>query len=364
MQRVGLIGCGNISGAYLSNNNVFPSAKIVACADIRKDAAEAQAAKFGIEAVGVDDLLVRKDIDIILNLTTPPVHVEIDLAALEAGKHSYSEKPFALDRESGRKVLELAAKKGRRVGCAPDTFLGGGQQTCRKMVDDGVIGRVVGGTAFMLCHGHEAWHPAPAFYYLRGGGPLFDMGPYYITALVNMLGPVARVAAMSTRSTDLRKGLGVNAGKTFPVEVDTHISATLEFASGAVITLIMSFDVWHCGDFRDIELFGTEGSIHAPDPNCFGGEARFMRQGLNRGWAVADNQFGYTDNMRFIGLADMAAAIERGRPHRCSGELAFHVLDVMCSICDSAREGRAVVLESKCGRPEPLRLGLKHGELD
>jgi predicted dehydrogenase len=179
-----------------------------------------------------------------------------------------------------------------------------------------------------------------------------------------MLGPVARVAAMSTRSTDLRKGLGVNAGKTFPVEVDTHISATLEFASGAVITLIMSFDVWHCGDFRDIELFGTEGSIHAPDPNCFGGEARFMRQGLNRGWAIADNQFGYTDNMRFIGLADMAAAIERGRPHRCSGELAFHVLDVMCSICDSAREGSAVALESKCGRPEPLRLGLKHGELD
>ncbi len=250
------------------------------------------------------------------------------------------------------------------MGCAPDTFLGGGHQTCRALIDSGLIGKVVAGTAFMLCHGHEAWHPNPGFYYLKGGGPLFDMGPYYITALVNLLGPVKKVVSVNTRSTDLRTGLKVNENRSFPVEVDTHVAAILEFVSGAVITLITSFDVWKHSDYRDIELYGTEGALHLPDPNCFNGPIRFFKAGLSADWSAADNSFNYNDNMRGIGLADMAAGIERNRPHRCSGTLAYHVLDVMCSILKAGREERAVMLESSCERPEPLRKGLKFGELD
>ena len=312
----------------------------------------------------VEELLADPAIDIVLNLTTPQSHTEIDRRALEAGKHVYSEKPFGLDRESGKEILELAERNLLRTGCAPDTFLGGGHQTCRKLIDDGLIGKVVAGTAFMLCHGHESWHPAPAFYYLKGGGPLFDMGPYYITALVNMLGPVRKVVSVNTRSTDCRTGIKVNVNKTFPVEVDTHIAAILEFVSGAVITLITSFDVWKHSSYCDIELYGTEGALHIPDPNTFNGGIRFFKAGLCADWAMADNPFLYNDNMRSLGLADMAKGIETKRPHRCSGALAYHVLDVMCSIIEAGREERAVMLESSCDRPAPLPLGLTFGELD
>ncbi|MBP5232162.1 MAG: Gfo/Idh/MocA family oxidoreductase [Planctomycetes bacterium] len=364
MLKAGLIGCGNISGIYLHNRKAFKSLEIVKCADLRPAAAEARGKEFGIPAVSVEDLLADPEIDVVLNLTIPQAHTEVDLKALNAGKHVYSEKPFALDMEAANKVLALAASKNLRVGCAPDTFLGGGHQTCRKLIDDGVIGRVVAGTAFMLCHGHESWHPAPAFYYLNGGGPLFDMGPYYITALVNLLGPVRRVVAVNTRSTDLRIGVKANVGKTFPVEVDTHVSAILEFASGAVITLITSFDVWKHSDLRDIELHGTEGSLHVPDPNCFNGDIRFFKAGLSADWAPADNNFIYNDNMRCMGLADMAAGIERNRPHRCSGALASHVLDVMCSIIRAGKEGRAIDIAAQCERPAALPMGLAAGDLD
>lgn len=364
MQKVGLIGCGNISGIYMENIAKFTDQlKLVACADIRPEAAEACAKANGVKAVSVDELLADPEIDIVLNLTTPQSHVEINTRALEAGKHVYCEKPFGLDRESAKAVIELAAKKGLRVGCAPDTFLGGGHQQCRSLVDSGMIGKIVSGTAFMLCHGHEAWHPAPAFYYLKGGGPLFDMGPYYITALVNMLGPVKRVVAMANRSTDLRQGLKVNAGKTFPVEIDTHITANLEFEQGAIVTLITSFDIWKNSGYGDIELHGTDGSLHEPDPNCFNGDIRFFQAGVAADWTKGDVFFGYTENSRCLGLADMAAGIEEGRPHRASGELAYHVLDVMCSIIDAAREGTAVKIESTCARPAALAEGLKFGEL-
>ena len=362
--NVGLIGCGNISRAYLNNGKVFKQMAIKACADARPEAAAACAAEFGLKAVSVDALLADPAIDAVLNLTTPQSHVEINRRALEAGKHVHGEKPFGLDRDGAREVLALARAKGLRVGCAPDTFLGGGHQTCRKLLDDGLIGRVVSGTAFMLCHGHESWHPAPAFYYQKGGGPLFDMGPYYITALVNLLGPVRQVSAMTNRSTDLRQGIKANVGKTFPVEIDTHVAALLEFHSGAVITLITSFDIWKHSGLKDIELHGTEGSLHIPDPNCFNGDIRFFKAGLSADWAPVDNAFIYNDNMRSIGLADMAAGIAAKRPHRCSGDLAFHVLDVMCSICDAAAAGKAIPLASTCERPAPLPAGLKHGELD
>lgn len=363
--RVGVIGCGNISNAYFNaaKNFFADSFQIVAGADLNPAAARAKASEWGFEPVSVETLLASPEIEIVLNLTTPLSHTEIDLAALAAGKHVYAEKPFSIDRESARRVIETAAKNNLRVGSAPDTFLGGGHQTCRNLIDRGLVGRVVNGTAFMLCHGHESWHPAPDFYYRRGGGPLFDMGPYYLTALVNLLGPVRRVAALNNRAYKNRIGIKANAGKTFPVEVDTHIAAILEFASGAVVSLITSFDVWKHSEFRDIELHGLDGSLHTPDPNCFGGEIRLFQAGLSADWMKVDNSFGYNDNSRGIGLADMARAIRENRPHRASGELAFHVLDVMCSIEDSSREGRAVELASSCDRPAPLSPGLKNGEI-
>ena len=316
------------------------------------------------ESDGVDELLADPGIDTVLNLTVPAAHSEINQRALEAGKNVHCEKPFGLDREDALRMLDFATKKKLRVGSAPDTFFGGGHQTCRKLIDEGLIGEVVSGTAFMLCHGHESWHPAPAFYYLKGGGPLFDMGPYYITALVNLLGPVEKVTAMTNRSTDVRTGIKANVGKTFPVEIDTHVSAILKFKTGAVITLITSFDVWKHSGLSDIELHGTEGSLHAPDPNCIDGDIRLFKAGLTSDWARVDNSFIYNGNMRGIGLADMAAAIATGRKHRCSGELAFHVVDVMCSICDSAASGATVQLGSTCERPAALPEGLTAGELD
>lgn len=366
MQKIGLIGCGNISSAYLNNTPVFPQMRIVKCADLRPDAAKAAAEKFGLEAVSVEALLNDPEIDIILNLTTPEAHAEIDLRALEAGKHIYSEKPFAVTRDDGKKILQTARAKGLRVGCAPDTFLGGGHQTCRKLIDDGIPGKITGGNVIMACPGHESWHPAPGFYYKKGGGPLMDMGPYYITALVNLLGPVKQVAAFCSRSSDLRCGLKVNHGKTFPVEVDTHIAAVLEFACGSVINMTMSFDVFRLSSqmANCIELWGINGALRTPDPNTFNGEVRFARSGLTADWCTAENNFIYNENMRLIGLADMAAAIELGRPHRCCGDLAYHVLDVMCSILEANEKRTYISIESSCERPAPFREGLKKGELD
>ena len=366
MLKAGLIGCGNISGAYLRNKDVFRHLRVVKCASRRDESARAAAEQFGLEAVSVDALLRDPEIDIVLNLTTPDAHTEIDLRALEAGKHVYSEKPFALTREEARKVLRLAAEKGLRVGCAPDTFLGGGHQVCRKLVDSGAVGKISGGCAIMAYRGPESWHPNSGFYYKKGGGPLLDMGPYYISALVNLLGPVRQVAGFGSRATDLRLGSGPNQGRTYPVEVDTHFAAALEFVSGAVVNLTMSFDVFRLSEQMQncIELWGLDGAIRTPDPNMFTGEVRFANAGTPAEWETPENKFIYHENMRLIGLADMAAGIERNRPHRCSGQLAYHVLDVMCSILDSAGNRRFVAVESTCDRPAPFREGLAPGELD
>ena len=365
MLNVGLIGCGNISGIYLKNSVELFSRqfKITACADARPEAADACAKKNGIKVLSVDALLADPEIAIVLNLTTPQSHAEINLRALQAGKHVYCEKPFALDRKSAQEVLRAAEQSRLRIGCAPDTFLGGGHQQCRDLIDSGAVGKIVAGTAFMLCHGHESWHPAPGFYYRKGGGPLFDMGPYYLTALVNILGPVQSVCAMTNRSTDLRRGLGVNEGKTFPVEVDTNIAAVLHFASGAVVSLVTSFDIWKHSNYSEIELHGTDGSLHEPDPNCFSGDTRVFKAGQSKDWEKCESTYGYNENSRGLGLADMAAAIEENRPHRVSGELAYHILDVMCAIGESSSSGKAVVMQSTCTRPEPLASGLKAGEI-
>lgn len=362
--QVGVIGCGNISNAYFQAAKTFHQMEYLYCADLNPDAAKAKAEAFGCQAVGVEELLDRQEVAIILNLTTPQSHTAVDRMALQAGKHVYAEKPFGIDLEDGRQVIEVARRKGLRVGSAPDTFLGAGGQTCRKLIDDGWIGQPLSGTAFMMCAGHEAWHPNPGFYYLKGGGPLFDMGPYYLTALVNLLGPVAKVAAMAGRGRQQRICTSEGRfGDLLPVEVNTHLTGTLQFVSGAIITLIMSFDVikHNC---PCLEIHGTAGSLVCPDPNGFGGPVKYSAfGGRGKEWQEVPSPFGYADNFRSIGLADMAEAILDGRPHRASGDLAFHVLEIMCGLDTAAASDQSVAIQSTCERPEPLAMGLLNGRL-
>ena len=361
--NVGIIGCGKISETYLKGAEVFPNIEIIACADIKAEVAEKKAEAHGIEAMSVDGLLKEGDLEIVLNLTVPKAHAEVNLKALHAGKHVHCEKPFALMRKEGKKVLTLAQKQGLMVGCAPDTFLGGGHQTCRKVIDDGCIGKAVAGTAFMLSHGPEGWHPNPGFYYEQGGGPLFDMGPYYITALVNLLGPVKRVCSFSAITFKERIATSKELmGKVLPVETPTHVAGTLEFACGALITIVMSFDVWHHSNPR-IEIHGEKCSLKVPDPNGFKGPV-FINKPGEREWESVSLSHGYIDQMRIIGVADMAKAIRGNRKNRCSGELAYHVLDVMESLLESAEKGKFIDIESTTERPAPLPLGLDGGELD
>ena len=359
--RIGLIGCGTISPAYLRAAATFDVLQFAGCADIDPAVAKRTQENFDVPAMSVDDLLARDDVEVILNLTIPTAHAEVNLAAIEAGKHAYCEKPFGLDVAQGQRVLDAADAAGLRVGCAPDTFLGGGHQTVRGLIDDGAVGNPVAGTAFMMGSGHESWHPNPAFYYQRGGGPLFDMGPYYLTALVHALGPVRRVAAITSRGRDTRTiGSEPRRGESILVEVDTHTAGTLEFVSGAVVTVVMSFDVRRHSN-RFIEIHGVDASLSAPDPNGFGGAVRVS---AGREWEERPLTHGYTDNMRSIGLADMCVGIRTGREHRCDGRLAQHVLEIMAAFGRSSDEGRHVELESRPARPAPLPTGLGHGELD
>ena len=358
---VGLIGCGTISGAYLRAAETFDAIKFVSCADIDPAAAKKTEAAFGVPAMPVDALLGHDAVEVVLNLTIPAAHGEVNLAAIEAGKHAYCEKPFGLDVAEGRKVLAAANQAALRVGGAPDTFLGGGHQTVRRLIDDGAVGKPVAGTAFMLGSGHESWHPNPGFYYQPGGGPLFDMGPYYLTALVHALGPVRRVAAITARGRDTRViGSKPFAGEVIEVNVDTHAAGTLEFYNGCVVTVVMSFDV-HLHSNRFIEIHGIDASLSAPDPNGFGGKVRVSS---GREWEERPLTHGYTDNMRSIGLADMCVAIRTGRAHRCNGELAQHVLEIMAAFGESSIQERHITLTSQPTRPAPLRSGLADGQLD
>jgi len=361
--NVGVIGCGNISGAYLSASKIFPIIQVVACADINAQAAQEKAEEYDIEALTVEEILQREDIEIILNLTTPQAHTEVNLKTLHAGKHVHCEKPLAISKADGKRVIDLAMGKKLLVGCAPDTFFGGGLQTCRKIIDDGWIGKPVAGTAFMMCHGHESWHPNPGFYYLKGGGPLFDMGPYYLTALIHLLGPVKKVSAISAITFNERIATSKEqAGNVLPVEVPTHIAGTLEFHNGAIITMVMSFDVWRHSN-HNIEIHGEHGSLQVPDPNGFDGPVYMNRPGIED-WQSVPLSHGYTDNMRVIGVVDMAYAIRYNRINRCSGTLAYHVLDVMEAFGESAANSKHIILESTTSQPAALPLGLNPGELD
>lgn len=361
--RIGIIGCGNISQAYFNGTKLFHAVTITACADLNMEAARAKAEEHGVKALTVEELLASDEVDIVLNLTIPAVHAEVNLRALEAGKHVYTEKPFAIELADSRKVLDLAAAKGLRVGSAPDTFLGAGLQTCRKLVEDGWIGTPLSGTAFMMGRGPEGWHPNPAFFYQRGGGPMLDMGPYYVTALVHLLGPVASVTAVTSKAREVRIATGEKTfGQELPVEVPTHNSGTLVFRNGAVITMVISFDVQR-HQHTNIELYGSAGSLQVPDPNTFGGPVRVFRPG-NDNWQDVSFTHAYAANSRSMGVADMATAIQSGRPHRCSGELAHHVLEVMHAFEASSLKGGCVELESTCAQPAPIPLDLLPGLLD
>jgi predicted dehydrogenase len=355
---VGIIGCGNISNAYFRGCKYFNNVvDLRACADLDVDRAKEKAAEWDVpKACSVDELLTDPEISLVVNLTIPAAHAAVDEQILQAGKHPYSEKPFAVEREDGKKVLSLAKAKGLRTGCAPDTFLGGGIQTCIKLINDGWIGTPVAATAFMLSSGPESWHPNPIFYYQRGGGPMFDMGPYYLTALISILGPVQRISGSARITRTERVATGESTyGLKIPVETPTHVAAVLDFASGPIGTLVTSFDV-HSHNLPNIEVYGTEGSIRVPDPNCFGGPVLVNRAGSNE-WKEVPILHGSTEPGRGTGVADMAAAIKAGRPHRVNGEMAYHVLDLMHGVHDASAEGRHITVESTCEKPAPLGLG-------
>ena len=362
--RVGVVGCGKISDIYLKNlSERFAATTVTACTDLQPERARAKAEQYGIRALDMDAFWSDSDIDLVLNLTIPVAHYEVGRAALEAGKHVYNEKPLTVTREDAQALLKLAGESGLLVGCAPDTFLGAGLQTCRKLIDDGAIGEPVACTGFMLSHGPESWHPDPEFYYKPGGGPLFDMGPYYLTAMIHLLGPVKRVSA-AARTSFAQRTIGSEAkrGQTIDVEVLTHVSTNLEFAAGPIGTLVTSFDSWGA-QLPRIEIYGTEGSLSVPDPNGFGGPV-YVRRADSKEWEEAALTHGLAENARGVGAADMGCAALSGRPHRASGELAGHVTDIMVSAVESAEQGRFIELASTCAQPAPLPTGLADGELD
>jgi len=363
--RIGVIGCGNISDIYLKNAKRFPILETVAVADVDKARAKAKARRYDVPVVsGPRAILKRDDIDVILNLTPPAAHARINLAALEAGKHVYTEKPLATKLRDGAKTLAAGEAAGLQVACAPDTVLGGGIQTCRKLIDDGAIGQPVAATAFMMGHGPERWHPDPEFFYKPGGGPMMDMGPYYLTALTLLIGPIRRVEAMAKALISPRViGSGPKQGQRIEVETPDHIAGVFEFAGGAIGTIITSFACWGSQVPR-IEIYGTDGTLSVPDPNRFGGPVKLLRAGAKE-WTEMPLTHGYApDNFRCLGLAEMATAIRANRPCRCTGTQAYHVLEVMHAHLTSARQGRCRTIESDFERPAPMPPNLQVGQID
>jgi predicted dehydrogenase len=361
--KVGIVGCGYISGIYLQNGKKLEAIDIVAGSDLLPERAEARAEEYDIHVCTNEEIYSDPEIEIVLNLTTPDAHFDVAMEAIDAGKSVYNEKPLAINLEDGRKLVDAAAKKGVLLGCAPDTFMGGGIQTCRKLIDDGWIGEPVAATAFMVCHGHESWHPDPEFYYKVGGGPMLDMGPYYLTALVNLIGPMRRVTG-SARITFPERTITSEPkyGANIEVEVPTHVAGVIDFRNNAVGTIITSFDVWGA-QLPRMEIYGTEGTLSVPDPNTFGGPVRLMRSG-SEVWSEVPLSHRYAENSRALGVADMALALRSGRAQRANGDMAYHVLEAMHAFHAASKKGRAIRLKSKCKRPEPIPMGLLEGRLD
>ncbi|MBP0482810.1 Gfo/Idh/MocA family protein [Sagittula salina] len=361
---IGVIGCGNISTAYMRLAPLFNGIEMRACADMNAEAARARAEEYGLRALTVEELLAADDVALVVNLTIPAAHFEVSKRVLEAGKHVYSEKPFVLTLEEGEALRALASQKSLRVGSAPDTFLGASHQLARQLVDDGAVGKITSGTCFVMSPGMEMWHPNPDFFFQAGGGPVLDLGPYYVSNLVQLLGPVKRVCAMTSMGSDYRTITSQpRAGERIKVETPTTIHAVLQFHSGAQVTFISSWDVWQHGH-SSMELYGQAGTLHVPDPNFFGGEVRMTaKQGFVNAPGM-DHPLGVTNavdgrgvpqaNYRCAGLADMAQAILDGRGHRCSLEFALHVVDVMTAILRSGEMGAFIEMTTTCERPEAL----------
>ncbi|GGF81305.1 MULTISPECIES: Gfo/Idh/MocA family protein [Rhizobium] len=361
---VGILGCGNISTTYFALSPLFKGIKVLACADINPVAAQAKAKEYGVKAQTVEELLANDEIDVIVNLTIPDAHFAVSKAILQAGKHVYSEKPLTVTLDQGKELQALGREKGLAIGCAPDTFLGGAHQLARAYIDEGGVGRITSGTCHVMSPGMEMWHPNPGFFFLNGGGPILDLGPYYIANLINFLGPVKRVAALTTMANPTRTVTSEPLkGTIIPVETPTNIHALLEFVDGATITLSASWDVWS-HRHANMELYGTEGSIYVPDPNFFGGVVE--ASGRNKDIAPLkdwDHPFGKANqehpngpraNYRTAGLADMAMALIEGRDIRCSIDRALHGVDVMTSILKSGAEGNFVATTTTCTKPAAL----------
>ena len=354
--RVAIIGSGNVTDLYLTGTAMLPSVELAACADLDPERARALAAKGGFRASTVDEILVDPTIDVVLVLTPPAAHAPVAMAAIAAGKQVYTEKPLATSRADAQRVLEAAAQAGVRVGAAPDTFLGGGLQTARALIDEGRIGSPLVATAAVSHTGPERWHLDPRIFYGPGGGPVLDVGPYYVTALVNLLGPVQAVAAVGRgRGSERLVATGPLAGTTVTAEVPTTVIGTLTFESGVIGSLFASFDT--AGSRAPhLEIHGTAGSLSLGDPNRFDGEVRFRAIGSET-WEDVPLRFP-SDVERGIGLADMVDAIGSDRAHRASGELAYHVLDVLLALEEATKTGRTETIASRVERPAPLEAGV------
>jgi predicted dehydrogenase len=363
--NVAVVGAGMISSVYLANLTGFKVVKVKAVADIIPEKAQKMAGDFNVEkSCSVEEVLEDPNIDLIVNITVPKAHAEISLKAISAGKNVYSEKPLATNREDGKKLLEAARTHDVRVGCAPDTFLGGGFQTARKLLDDGWIGKPVAAVAFRADHGPDE-HPNGAFFYQKGGGPLFDMGPYYLTDLVNLLGSAKKVTAMTRISYPERTELSKPPwGKIVNVEVPTLITGSIEFHSGVLCATVNTFDVWGT-HLPHIEIYGTTGSISVPNPNRYGGNTLIKRVDQEN-WSEVPPMGGFINDpmdFRGIGVLDMVLAILGKREHRANLNVAYHVLDIMQSYYDSAESEKVAHVDSTCKRPEPLPLDPTYGEI-
>lgn len=350
--RIGVVGCGQIAPTYLKALRKTDELSVAGVADLDIAAAAALGRRFRIPVATPDELIADTGVELVLNLTPPLAHHAVSAAALGAGRHVYSEKPLAATFDGGAELVASAARRNCRLGVAPDTFLGAGWQTARRLLDEGAIGQPVAVSAAFLCPGHELWHPSPEFYYRAGGGPLFDMGPYYLTGLVSLLGPASAVSGATSRSLDVREiASGPRAGSRFPVEVATHVVGLIELASGVVVTLTTSFDTW-APRASSVLLFGAEGTLELPDPNGFGGRLRVWRPGT--GWqTIPLDPPADPLQHRSLGLLELARALRQGKPHRASAELGLHILELITAVIRSAEIGARIDLTTTIERPMP-----------
>ena len=359
--NVGVVGCGNINPVYMENisENFSDVINITACSDLSMERAQATADKFNIPKVlDFQQLLKDSETELILNLTNPTSHASVNLEILDAGKHVYSEKPLAIEMEHGQQIIDKSIANNLMVGCAPDTVLSEEIQTCRRIIDDGMIGKPVSATAFFGSHGVERWHPNPEFYYKHGGGPMFDIGPYYLTTLINLIGPVKRVTGSHIKTFPQRG----TKDKKIDVEVSTHVVGILDFVSGAIGNITTSFDIWGpTHDIREhakksIEIFGTEGTLTVPDPVHLGGKINLLSMGKNKEmeWHEVPLQSDQSSEVRGIGLIEMAWAIRNQMPCRANGNIANHVLEIMHAVHTSYDNGKHVELKTTCEKPPSI----------